>query len=150
MSLRPPDGSMLTIGKIARRTSVTADTLRYYEQEGLLAPSGKTESGYRLYDHDCVRRVEFIRRAQRCGFTLSEIRDLSALRVADDACCREVRDRVIEKKLQIMAKIKDLETLSRLLDEMIEGCGSANAPLEACSILQTLDGPANRAGARRT
>jgi len=59
----------LTIGKIASLSKVSADTLRYYEREGLISPAGKSEGGYRLYDRDAVRRVRFIKEAQHCGFT---------------------------------------------------------------------------------
>jgi hypothetical protein len=62
---------MLTIGKLAALADVRTDTLRYYEQEQLLAPASKSDSGYRLYDSDSVRRVRFIKRAQHCGFTLA-------------------------------------------------------------------------------
>ena len=59
---------MLTIGKIAAR----ADAIRYYEREGLLAPAQKSDAGYRLYDDNAVRRVGFIKQAQKCGFSLAE------------------------------------------------------------------------------
>ena len=71
---------MFTIGKLASLTSVSNDTLRYYEQEGLIEPAGKSPAGYRLYDTDSVRRIRFIKHAQHCGFTLAEIRDLLELR----------------------------------------------------------------------
>ena len=65
----------LTIGKVASLSKVTADTLRYYEREGLISPAAKSSGGYRLYDNDAVRRVRFFKQAQHCGFTLTEIRD---------------------------------------------------------------------------
>ena len=55
---------MLTIGKAAARANVTPDTLRYYEREGLIRPATKSEAGYRLYDTEQVRRLQFIRQAQ--------------------------------------------------------------------------------------
>src|SRR6516225_5603413 len=67
---------MFTIGKLAGLTSVSNDTLRYYEQEGLIRPTAKSAAGYRLYDQDSARRIHFIKHAQRCGFTLAEIREL--------------------------------------------------------------------------
>ena len=60
---------MLTIGKLAGLTSVSNDTLRYYEHEGLIRPTAKSAAGYRLYDRDSARRIHFIKHAQRCGFT---------------------------------------------------------------------------------
>src|SRR5262249_34961553 len=71
---------MLTIGKLARIADVSSDTLRYYEQQGLIAPAGRSPVGYRLYDKDSARRLRFIKQAQHCGFTLAEIRDLLVLR----------------------------------------------------------------------
>ncbi|TAM96698.1 MAG: MerR family transcriptional regulator, partial [Rhodanobacteraceae bacterium] len=66
----------MTIGKLAKLTEVSTDTLRFYEDESLLRPAGKTEAGYRLYGQDAVRRLDFIKHAQHCGMTLSEIRQL--------------------------------------------------------------------------
>ena len=71
---------MLTIGKLAALAKTSTDTLRYYEREGLIEPAGRSESGYRLYDKDSARRIHFIKQAQHCGFTLTEIRDLLATR----------------------------------------------------------------------
>src|SRR6266496_675331 len=67
---------MFTIGKLAHIAGVSSDTLRYYEQEGLIEPAGKSPAGYRLYDQDSARRLRFIKQAQHCGFTLAEIRAL--------------------------------------------------------------------------
>ena len=51
-----------TIGKLAAEAGVTIDTVRFYEKQGLLAPAGKTDAGYRLYDGKAVRRLRFIKR----------------------------------------------------------------------------------------
>lgn len=75
---------MLTIGELARQVGLRTSALRYYEAEGLLEPSGRTEAGYRLYDPAGVDTVRLIRRAQRLGFSLAEIRTLiSAWRGGD-------------------------------------------------------------------
>ena len=110
---------MFTIGKLAALTSVSNDTLRYYEQEGLISPTAKSAAGYRLYDQDSARRIYFIKHAQRCGFTLAEIRELLDLRRRDSACCRDVRTRAIEKKLQIENKIRAMKAMSKALDQLI-------------------------------
>jgi len=57
----------LTIGELAKQGSVATSLLRYYEKEGLLEPVGRTAAGYRLYSHDSVRHLRFIRKAQRYG-----------------------------------------------------------------------------------
>jgi DNA-binding transcriptional MerR regulator len=69
---------MLTIGQLAKRAGLRPSALRYYEAEGLLEPAGRTEAGYRLYDATSVNTARLIRRAQRLGFSLAEIRALLA------------------------------------------------------------------------
>ena len=130
---------MLTIGKLASLTDVSNDTLRYYEHEGLLEPAGKSPAGYRLYDADSARRIRFIKQAQQCGFTLSEIRDLLDLRSRHASCCGDVRKRAIEKKLQIESKIKAMKAMSKALDQLIAECADEKQPVAACTIIAALE-----------
>jgi len=130
---------MLTIGKLAGLTSVSNDTLRYYEQEGLIRPAAKSPGGYRLYDQDAVRRIHFIKHAQGCGFTLAEIRELLGLRMRDKACCGDVRTRAIEKKLQIESKIRAMMAMSKALDQLITECTNEKQPVKECTIIAALE-----------
>ncbi|HEY8507360.1 MAG TPA: MerR family transcriptional regulator [Steroidobacteraceae bacterium] len=66
--------SLLTIGQLAERAHVSTSMLRFYEREGLLRPARRTSSGYRLYGTDAENTLLFIRRAQRLGFSLDDIR----------------------------------------------------------------------------
>jgi DNA-binding transcriptional MerR regulator len=129
----------LTIGKVASLSKVTTDTLRYYEREGLISPAAKSNGGYRLYDSDAVRRVRFIKEAQHCGFTLTEIRNLLALRASDAACCRDVRRVALEKKLQLEAKIKAMRGMSKALTHLIAACSNGSRSLDDCPILAALE-----------
>jgi len=130
---------VLTIGKLALGAAVTSDTIRYYEKEGLLAPAAKTGSGYRLYDEQAVRRLRFIKHAQQCGFSLTEIRELLALRENDAACCNDVRSVAIEKKLLLEHKIKALKDMSQALNELITMCADNSRPLAECPIIEALE-----------
>ena len=65
---------MLTIGQLAKQANVRTSTLRYYESEGLLAPTERSDAGYRLYDESAAQMLRFIQRAQRLGFALGDIR----------------------------------------------------------------------------
>lgn len=67
------------IGQLARAAGVGIDTVRYYERSGLLEPAQRLASGYRRYGETELRRLHFIRRAQRLGFSLAEIKDLLAI-----------------------------------------------------------------------
>ena len=66
-------------GDLAKLADVNAQTLRYYERRRLLPRPKRTESGYRIYEDDSVRRIRFIKRAQDLGFTLAEISELLSL-----------------------------------------------------------------------
>ncbi|MBF6989436.1 heavy metal-responsive transcriptional regulator [Cupriavidus sp. IK-TO18] len=130
---------MLTIGKLAQAGDISPDALRYYEREGLLAPASRTERGYRLYGEDAVRRIRFIQHAQACGFVLAEIRELLHLRQADSACCADVRQRAIEKKLQLAAKIRAMQAMSAALDRLIADCPDGTRSVDDCPILAALE-----------
>lgn len=130
---------MVVIGKLAQHVGVTPDTVRYYEKAGLLAPSGKTEAGYRLYNTDAVRRLQFIRQAQQCGFSLHEIGELLTLKNSDEACCKDVRNVAIDKKLQLEHKIRALQQMSSALGELITTCNDETRSLDACPILAALE-----------
>jgi MerR family Zn(II)-responsive transcriptional regulator of zntA len=130
---------MFTIGKLAALADVRTDTLRYYEQEGLIAPTGKSDGGYRLYDQDSLRRMRFIKQAQQCGFTLTEIRELLLLRSCEAACCGDVRKRAIEKRLQLENKVRALKAMSKSLDGLIADCTYEAHPVEECPILAALE-----------
>jgi len=64
------DGKMVTIGALARATGVNVETIRYYHRIGLLPVPRPTRGSFRRYDRDSFKRVRFIRRAQRLGFSL--------------------------------------------------------------------------------
>jgi DNA-binding transcriptional MerR regulator len=131
---------MLTIGKIAQSSGLTTDAIRYYEKEGLIAPMQKSDAGYRLYNDTALRRLHFIRQAQHCGFSLADIRQLLTLQILDSSCCGDVRKLALEKKLQLEAKIRDMQAMSASLDSLIADCNIDDQPVNECSILASLEG----------
>ena len=130
---------MYTIGKLATLAGVSTDTLRYYEKEGLITPASKTDAGYRLYNDEAWRRIRFIKHAQHCGFTLSDIQELLQLKHNERACCQDVRSSAVEKKLQIEHQLGALQAMSRALDELIDPCNDATRPIGDCPILGALE-----------
>lgn len=107
-------GSILdtyTIGQVAGRTGFPASTLRFYEQHGLLAPVGRTDAGYRLYDDRSLARLGFIDRAKQLGCSLEEILALAELWEADD--CGPVQARLREL---VTARIDDAQRRSAAAD----------------------------------
>ena len=69
----------MTRGEVAEAADVTAETVRYYEERGLIPAPRRSAAGYRLYGPAFVERIRFIKRAQELGFTLSETEGLLAV-----------------------------------------------------------------------
>lgn len=130
---------MLTIGKVAASLQVSTDSIRFYEREGLIRPTKKSAAGYRLYTEEAVRRLNFIKHAQQCGFSLSEIRELLEIKGQDKACCNDVYRVAIEKKLGLESKIKAFKAMSQALSKLIEICSHDATSLDACPILSALE-----------
>ena len=68
---------MMAIGEVAERAGVPASALRFYEREGLIS-STRTSGGQRRYHREVLRRIAFVRAAQRVGLTLEEIKQALA------------------------------------------------------------------------
>ena len=128
----------LTIGRLAREVGVNLETVRFYERRGLLPRPPRSASGYRLFPVDAKRRLKFIKRAQELGFSLSEIRDLLALRVSRRTTSAEIRKRTEAKISDIEGKIKSLDSMRKSLLKLVRSCGGC-APASECPILESLD-----------
>ncbi|WP_259332071.1 MerR family DNA-binding protein [Pseudomonas sp. GW101-3H06] len=105
----------------------------------MITPASKTAAGYRLYNNEAVRRIRFIKHAQHCGFTLSDIHELLTLKQTGSAFCEDVRSLGIEKKLRIEHKLLALQAISCALDELIQGCEGGEAVTDNCPILVALE-----------
>jgi MerR family copper efflux transcriptional regulator len=132
----PASEPALSIGDVAAQTGVTVETLRYYEQRGLLRPVQRRSSGYRVYGADAVRVVRFIKRAQALGFSLAEIEELVQLRErawTGDAP-RQLRDAAEAKVRDISRRVRELRALGRELQELLAACDAG------CTILEQTRG----------
>ncbi|GAA3016640.1 MerR family transcriptional regulator [Streptomyces fulvorobeus] len=70
------DGKHMQIGEVAARTELSLRTIRHYEESGLVAPSARSQGGFRLYTETDVARLMVIRRMKPLGFTLDQMREL--------------------------------------------------------------------------
>lgn len=129
----------LTVGKLAARCGIRADTVRFYEAEGLLKPKARSASGYRLYDESAIKRIAFIQHAQKCGFSLSDIAQLLEVRSVENGCCDDVRRVAIEKQLALKQRIHTLTEMAQILDRLIAACSDSSRPLDECPILAAMD-----------
>ena len=127
--------SPLTIGKLAKQTDVTIETIRHYQRIGLLTEPEKPDSGYRHYPADAVTKIRFIKRAQQAGFTLKEIANLLSL---DGAHCADIRQLAEQKCQQIDQQIKDLTALRQALDSLVNSCQQTVSSTH-CAILDAFN-----------
>ncbi len=128
----------LTIGQVAKNTGITVETVRFYEKQGLLLSPTRSESGYRQYTPDTLKRIRFIQRAKNVGFTLNEINELLKLRKNPDSTCTDVKLRALDKINEIDVKLDDLKRIRESLSQLAMHCNSTGHLVE-CPILEYLD-----------
>ncbi len=138
----------MQIGEVAQKTGLTVDAIRFYEKEGLLPRPTRTRGGYRLCQESQVADLEFIQKAQRLGFSLSEIRELFSIQRHPQETCNHVRD-LIEQKLGLvrgkMAELQRLETeLSAALRQCRKALRGTSKHLETCPVLEEIATSARR------
>ena len=103
----------LKIGAVSKRTGLSVDAIRFYEKEGLLKISVRSEGGFRLFREKDLEDLRLIRSAQSLGFSLVEIRDLLSIRNGLSTPCADVK-RLLERKLAaVQRKISDLNRIER-------------------------------------
>jgi DNA-binding transcriptional MerR regulator len=142
---------MYTIGRLATRAKINADSIRFYERQGILSPATKTDSGYRLYTDDAVRRIAFVKRAQQCGFSLAEIRELLHMYSGDPSARRNGYSLAAQKHEEIQQMLEALhemsEALSCLLKSRADDASRGPVELEATPLFAVLQGGKARDGA---
>ncbi len=123
---------------LARLTGVHPETIRYYEQIGLLPAVPRRANGYRVYDDRHVRRLRFVSRARELGFSLAEIRMLLALADGSEGTdCVHVQTITRRHLALVRDRIRDLERIAAVLETHLSRCVQA-AEAPSCPFLETL------------
>lgn len=129
-------GKGLQRAALARATSCNLETIRYYENIGVMPDPPRTAAGYRIYDDGHVRRLRFILRARALGFSIEEIRALLQLLDSGNQTCAEVKARTEQHLADVRAKIADLQRIERVLATTAASCAGDDAP--DCPIIEAL------------
>lgn len=124
----------MTIGALARAAGVNVETVRYYQRRALLAAPARPPRGVRRYGADAVARIAFIKRAQGLGFTLEEIAAL--LRLERFSACGPARALAAKKLAMVKARLRDLDRLRSVLEELVARCDAGSA--RGCAIIESL------------
>jgi MerR family mercuric resistance operon transcriptional regulator len=132
----------LTRSQLAQRADVNLETIRFYEEKGLLPAAPRTASGYRKFSEEMIERLAFVKRAKTLGFSLDEIRELLHLQGEQTGVCVEVRDLLKTKLAALREKKTDLERLEAHLSDALSKCNQAlkqqPKSTEACPTLRQM------------
>jgi len=109
----------MRIGEVADAAGVPAQTIRFYEREGLLPQPRRGPNGYREYDASTLNQLRFIRSAQAAGLTLVEIASILDLRGEGAVPCAHVQSLLSTKLHDVQARQRDLAALEAELEELI-------------------------------
>jgi MerR family mercuric resistance operon transcriptional regulator len=130
---------MISIGILARRSGVQAETIRYYESEGLLPKPERSAGGYRLYGACDIERLSFIRQARELGFKVDSVRRLLSLADRRVDTCDEVRELATAHLGEVRTKLADLRRMERMLSDLVRSCEGRRVP--ECLLLEALAAP---------
>jgi len=128
---------MLTIGKLAKATNASIDTICYYERMGLVSPDARSAHDYRMYEESAINRLRFIKNAQHLGFSLSEIEKLLTFGASKDSTAADVLKLTEGKIKNHKNKIKELQKIQSVLVDLAKQC-SGDGPVSECPILKNL------------
>ncbi|MFT2089731.1 Zn(2+)-responsive transcriptional regulator [Paraglaciecola sp. 2405UD69-4] len=130
----------MKISKLSKLSNLSTHTLRYYEKEGLLTPSGRSESNYRVYSEDDLITAKFIKRSKECGFSLSEIASLLAIKNdKSQHVCAEAKSITNLKIETINEQIEQLKKMQGTLMQLAQYCCGGQESAVFCSIISTLE-----------
>jgi len=127
----------MKISELSTATGTPADTIRYYEREGLLPVPARGENNYRFYGAAHVERLAFIRQARGLDMSLQEIRALLHWQTDPGADCGAVNALVDEHIRHISARIRELRALERQLKVLRAQCRQVSDTAH-CGILAGL------------
>ena len=128
----------MNISKAAEATGLTAKTIRYYESIGLMAPAHRKANGYRDYDSEHIRQLNFLRHSRELGFSLEECGELLGLYQKSDRRSADVKAMALARIDDIEQKIAQLQTMRDSLKELASCCHGNDQP--DCPILDNLAG----------
>ncbi len=112
----------MKIGQLAHETGVSVQTIRLYEQKGLIAAPTRLESGYREYPAAALDDVRAVKHGQRLGFTLAEMKEFIDLQQSPDKSHPALADFIAQKRAQLDERIGQLVELRDALESLsVEG-----------------------------
>lgn len=126
----------LMIGDLAAATGTKVNTIRFYEEIGLLPKAARTSSGRRTYDESGLARLSFIRHGRALGFSISEIRSLMKLADHPERDCIEAAEIAHRHLRDVEERIRRLQALKTELEQVASSCDGGRAA--DCRVIEAL------------
>jgi len=104
--------------QVAIMAKINVETLRYYEQNGVLPSPVRDKNGYRLYDDDTIEKLETVKYAKSCGLTLKETKEIFAILENENIDYNFIIELINEKTNEINQKIADLNKMKEIFDKI--------------------------------
>ena len=129
---------MMNISEVAKKTGLTAKSIRLYEDKGLIKPPLRSDNGYRTYQQAHIDDLLLIARCKRVGFSLDECKAMINLANDPQRQSMAVKERAQQKLDQVTKKLQELQLVQQQLQEWVNECpGDENSE---CPIIEDLKG----------
>lgn len=126
----------IAIGELARLAATKVQTVRYYEEIGLIRPFSRSAGGHRVYGEGDVSRLKFVRHARELGFGIEEIRALLGLSDRPETDCTAA-DAIARAHLeQVNIRLEKLKALKKELQRMVDEC--RHGRISQCKVIEVL------------
>lgn len=112
----------MNISEVARKTELTAKSIRFYEEKGLISVPSRDSNGYRRYSEIHLNELSVIAMARRVGFTLDESGELLQLAFKSNRTSAEVKTRTMTKLIEVRRKIEELQIIENQLASWLALC----------------------------
>ena len=109
------------VGKAAELGGVSVGTIRFYQTLGVIQGASRSVGGYRLFEEEQIHELRFVRHAQELGFSLTEVKELLALRQKHHACA-EVQTVLTQKLADVRDKLQGLDRPEAVLRRALRNC----------------------------
>ncbi|MEZ8141902.1 Cu(I)-responsive transcriptional regulator [Enterovibrio norvegicus FF-454] len=136
----------MKINEVSRLTGLTAKTIRFYEQKGVISEPERSENGYRAYNECHINELQMIKRSRLVGFSLDECQTLLDMSRNPNRRSADVKQKALEKIAEIDDKIKELQAMKTSLKSLASACpGDESA---CCPIIEALSSNSENASMR--
>jgi len=122
--------SGLRIGEVSKRTGLPVKTIRFYCDQGLLQPSGRSDAGYRLFDQDNLAELKIIRALRSMDVSIPELSKILEMRRSGVCNCSVLKGSIADKMASIDEQISELRMMQEELARLLDGwkdCGGSKS-----------------------